>query len=32
MENRGLSGAILIAKDDEILFSKGYGYANIEKD
>lgn len=30
-KNRGLSGAILIAKDDEILFSKGYGYANIEK-
>lgn len=30
-KNRGFNGSVLIAKDDEILFSKGYGYSNIEE-
>lgn len=30
-KHRGFNGSILIAKDDEILFSEGYGYADIEK-
>ncbi|AUG58953.1 serine hydrolase [Acetivibrio saccincola] len=29
-KNRGFNGAVLIAKDDEILFTKGYGYSDIE--
>ena len=30
-KNKGFRGAVLVAKEGEILFNKGYGYANYEE-